>query len=450
MGDKTASLEPSLTSGENHIGETSTTFPSWVRYEPGPSPEYRFKGLSPWMSRTGVVACGCFIFFISGFNLALMGSVSSLSSYLKVVGLEDRSKHSQLLIGLINAVYWIGVIIGALLVGSFSDKVGRHCAILFTGIFALIVVPFFAALQNFAWALACRFINGLVTGSFDSVGLNYSAETVDHRHRGRAIGFQLCCAATGAGIAYFIPFGLAKQTSSEVVWWLVKVGFGEAARDVTEAVKHVDDPMDLQSAVEAELESISRTIDMEREHNSSTSYWSMFTVRDELSTARRTWSAVFIQFATQAMIGAGFVSGYGIKIFETGGWSSELAALLSGMGILTQAAFGVPGGLLSDKIGRRNAMIGGAAGGVVVLALIGMCGYFVDKYAESDPELATSYGSATVALVFIWAAIFGSTWLGYGALFMICGLSFLVAFICYMWMPETAGKTLEEIDGLFH
>ncbi|KAK1634566.1 hypothetical protein BDP81DRAFT_431524 [Colletotrichum phormii] len=113
-------------------------------------------------------------------------------------------------------------------------------------------------------------------------------------------------------------------------------------------------------------------------------------------------------------------------------------------------------------------MIGGAAGGAVVLALIGMCGYFVDNYADSDPALAKSYGSATVALVFIWAAIFGSTWLwcpftypseifpaqsrakgssvgivglglgsffssmispylftavGYGALFMICGLS---------------------------
>lgn len=39
--------------------------------------------------------------------------------------------------------------------------------------------------------------------------------------------------------------------------------------------------------------------------------------------------------------------------------------------------------------------------------------------------------------------------IGYQSLFMICGLSFLVAMICYLWMPETAGKTLEEIDGLY-
>ncbi|KAI8313463.1 hypothetical protein K4K61_007965 [Colletotrichum sp. SAR11_59] len=91
------------------------------------------------------------------------------------------------------------------------------------------------------------------------------------------------------------------------------------------------------------------------------------------------------------MVGAGFVSGYGIQIFETGGWSSELAALLAGMG-------------------RRKAMIGGSAIGAVVLALIGMCGYFVNKYTYTNPALSKSYGSATVALVFLWDAIFGATW----------------------------------------
>ncbi|GJC96400.1 low-affinity glucose transporter hxt3 [Colletotrichum higginsianum] len=246
--------------------------------------------------------------------------------------------------------------------------------------------------------------------------------------------------------------------------------------------------------VEIELESVSKTIEMERRHSSSTSYWAMFTAPDDLRTARRTWSAIFVQFATQAMVGSGFVSGYGIQIFETGGWSPDLAALLAGLAIVTQAVFGMPGAIFSDKLGRRKAMIGGAAVGAVILALIGMCGYFVDKHSESNPALAKSYGSATVALVFLWCAVFGATWLwcpfvypseifpaqsrakgssvgivglglgsffasmispylfdaiGYQSLFMICGLSFLVAMICFLWMPETAGKTLEEIDGLY-
>jgi MFS family permease len=79
--------------------------------------------------------------------------------------------------------------------------------------------------------------------------------------------------------------------------------------------------------------------------------------RDHYSTARRTWSALFVQFATQFCIGAGLVATYGIIIFQTSGWSSNLAALIAGVGIITQAVFGLPGALLADKMGRRPAMI---------------------------------------------------------------------------------------------
>ncbi|KAK6222528.1 hypothetical protein QIS74_04230 [Colletotrichum tabaci] len=526
MEEKPQHPEVATRSRSYSQGETIPTsvgqygVPSWASYMPGPSPTYRFRGLSASWARTGIIVCGRCIMVISGYNLALMGSISSLAPYLATVGLADGSKHAKFLVGLINSLYWVGVVVGALFVGGFSDKVGRRRAIVFTGLFAVVVVPVFASLQNFTWALVTRFANGLATGSFDSVGLNWSAETVDPRHRGRTIGFHMSCAAMGAAIAYFIPFGLNKHSSGDVVWrlplafqllfvlvvlcvvcflpesprWLVQVGLTDVARDVLLAVKHCDSPEELPALVEIELESVSKTIEMERRHSSSTSYWAMFTVPDNLRTARRTWSAIFVQFATQAMVGSGFVSGYGIQIFETGGWSPDLAALLAGLAIVTQAVFGMPGAIFSDKLGRRKAMIGGAAVGAVILALIGMCGYFVDKHSESNPALAKSYGSATVALVFLWCAVFGATWLwcpfvypseifpaqsrakgssvgivglglgsffasmispylfdaiGYQSLFMICGLSFLVAMICYLWMPETAGKTLEEIDGLY-
>ncbi|KAF0323537.1 low-affinity glucose transporter hxt3 [Colletotrichum asianum] len=418
MKSKIVSSGTPADSGDFSLGETdaiSNGVPAWTRYMPGPSPTYRFVGLPPKISRIGVIACGCCIMSLSGYNLALMGSISGLDSYLQV---------------------WIGVILGALLVGSFSDRVGRRRAIVFTGIFAVAIIPTFASLQSFPWALALRFLNVCATGSFDSVGLNWSAESADHRHRGRTMGILMCCAATGAAIAYFIPYGLAKHATGEIVWrlpmsfqliyvitvlsmvyflpesprWLVKVGLIDAARDGLRNVKSIEDPIELEETVESELFSIARVIETERIHNSSASYWAMLTAPDDLKTARRTWSAIFIQFSTQAMVGAGFVSGYGIQIFETGGWSSELAALLAGMGIITQAAFGLPGALLSDTIGRRKAMIGGSAIGAVVLALIGMCGYFVNKYTYTNPALSKSYGSATVALVFLWDAISGATW----------------------------------------
>lgn len=34
-------------------------------------------------------------------------------------------------------------------------------------------------------------------------------------------------------------------------------------------------------------------------------------------------------------------------------------------------------------------------------------------------------------------------------MFLFCGLSLLVAIISYFWLPETANKTLEDIDHLY-
>jgi len=39
--------------------------------------------------------------------------------------------------------------------------------------------------------------------------------------------------------------------------------------------------------------------------------------------------------------------------------------------------------------------------------------------------------------------------IGYNALFMFGGLSFFVGVVCYFFMPETANKSLEDIDHLF-
>lgn len=466
-----------------------------------------------------------------------MGSVSSTPSYLKVVGLNDGSQHTQLLIGTINAIYWIGVMIGALLVGWFSDRVGRRRAIVFAGMFGLLVVPLFSSLQNFTWALILRFLNGFFTGAFDSVGLNWAAESVNARYRGFAIGSQLCCAATGASISYFMVYGLSKVTTTEILWrlpiafqlvyavlvlssvyflpesprWLVQVGLFEEARDVLLKLRGSGLEEGMDGAVKLELETMAKAIEKEVEANSSSTYWSMLTKRDQVHTARRTWSAFLVQFGVQALIGVGVVSGYGGKIFETGGFSTETSALLAGVGIVTQAIFGIPGAMFSDKIGRRRAMVYGAFISSIVLALIGVCGHFVNKYAGTNPALAKRFGLATIALVELWSAVFGLTWckfrklihkvytdlnsivwcpfvypseifpaqsrakgssigivglasgsflinmispylfaaIGYKAMFLFCGTGLWLASMCYLWLPETARKSLEEVDRLF-
>ncbi|KAJ5698493.1 Low-affinity glucose transporter [Penicillium macrosclerotiorum] len=411
----------------------------WAKYMPGPSPQHLYQGLPVTWYRVAVVSLGGFVFFLSGTNVAMMGSVSSVPGFLEEVGLTGSDHHTQVLIGVVNSIYWIGVVAGALFSGWLSDKIGRRRAIVTAGIYGLVIIPILVALQNFSWALVLRLLNGVFTGAFDSVGLNLSAESVHHRYRGIVIGAQLVCAASGAGLIYFIIYGLSGHANSDVIWrfplafqlvwviiilsliyfipesprWLAQVGLVDEARQVLLLYESAEQPEEagtVEEIVEANLKTIRDTIQGEIENASSSTYWDMFTKQDELKTARRTWSALFVQFGTQAMAGVGIVTGYGIQIFETGGWSSQTAALLTGVSIFTQAVFGIPGAILADKIGRRRAMYYGASIGSGLLMLIGMCGYFVYQNKVTNPDLAKSYGTVTVALTLIWCAVFGMTW----------------------------------------
>ncbi|RDW76830.1 uncharacterized protein DSM5745_06822 [Aspergillus mulundensis] len=270
--------------GQPGVSYSFEPAPSWVRFVPGPTPTYRFNGLSPAASRRGVIMAGCACLMISGINVALMGSVSSTPSYLECTGLTDGSKHTKRLIGLINAIYWVGVIIGALMIGPISDKVGRRRAIFSAGIYAMVAIPLFASLQNFGWALALRFLNGLATGSFDSVGLNWSAESIDPRMRGRAIGLQMCCAALRASQSYFLVYGISKGTNREILWrfriayqcvlillvsglvwilpesprWLVRRGLIEEARGILHSIqeRQIDGVFETAKKVDEEIVSI--------------------------------------------------------------------------------------------------------------------------------------------------------------------------------------------------
>lgn len=372
-------------------------------------------------------------------DVALMGGVSSLPLYLETVGLTDTSYNTELLIGTINAMYWVGVIIGALGIGVLSDAVGRRRALVLCLIYAAIVIPIFTALQSFAWALILRFLNGVAVGAIDSVGLNWTAETADHKRRGLAIGLELVFAPSAASIAFFMVYSLPQHSTSALVWrfplafqlifvimisstvcflpesprWLVKAGLLTEARDVLIALKPGTDEEEIASAVDHDLTQIVEALRNEKLHDASVSYWRMFTAKDSLHTRRRSWSALFVQGSTQIAVGVGLVSAYGILLFRIGGFDSNLAALLTGGAILTQAVFGIPGAFLADRMGRRIAMWGGAFLSSVILLLIGVCGYFVDKHAATDTALAKTYGIVIITLVYLYCAVFGLTWRKY-------------------------------------
>lgn len=261
-----------------------------------------------------------------------------------------------------------------------------------------------------------------------------------------------------------------------------------------------EDNSSRSTAVESGLRMIQLAIEAEVQQKSWSTYWTMFTTKDRLHTARRTWSALLVQFGSQAMIGVSAVTGYGIRILETGGWTADTAALLSGISIFVQAIFGVFGALLADRIGRCRAMVYGAVAGSILLILIGVCGHFVHITKASGDGRAEGFGDAVLALLIAWCAcyalmscyldvivvyrqltrknnmvpIYPPCWspvgiavfacgaflinmvspylfdaIGHNVMFLFGSLSFVLGVKCYFWMPETAGKSLEDIGLLY-
>lgn len=364
--------------------------------------------------------------------------VSAQKPYLQIINKTGGTNHQALLIGLVQALHYIGVMVGSAIVGSLSDRLGRRKAITTTGILALCTLALLTSLQNYAWALGARLVFGLNIGAFDSVGLNWSAETASSRRRGLAVGLALSCAAFGACHSYFLSYGLSQVYKNafsfrftigfQVVYmvyimtaafilpesprWLVRVGLHDEARAVLSELNAVDasGPEVHKQAVEDDLAKIQNAIESERKHNAAYSYLAMLFKNDRYKTVRRSWTAIFVQFVCQFMIGAGFVATYGINIFSSSGWDPNLAALLAGFGILIQASAGVPGAMLSDRLGRRRSMWFGGIFGSFLLVMIAMCGYFVNKHAESNPALSKRYSIGVIVILYLWNVHFGMTW----------------------------------------
>ncbi|GAW24379.1 hypothetical protein ANO14919_139630 [Xylariales sp. No.14919] len=506
------------------ITQRAVTTYTWEKWVPGPSASYCFKGLSPVGARAGFAGCGCIIFILSGYNTSLFGSVSSVDSYREIVGLGSGSSHDSVILGIISASYWLGVIAGALFCGWISDLVGRRKTIVCFCILGLVVVPLLTALENFAWALVLRILNGAVTGALDSATLTWSAETTHHKRRGRAIAMELAVSAYGAGFAYFSVYGLTSEYSSTVVWrlpiaiqlilifitlaliwflpesprWLIKMGRVSEVHEVLKTLSSFDQDDEGRSetgAIQSTVESIEHALDVERQFEASSNYFTILFRPDRFSTPRRSWTALFIQFSAQFLVGGGLIAAYGISVFETGGWPARTATLLTGVTFVVVATSGMIGAIFfADRLGRRNTFACGALIGGILTILIGVCALYVSHYSETDNALSKRYSIGVVALQFIWGVNFGLTWLWcaflypaeifptesrsmgsalsvigfalgaftcnevgsyiynaitYKAFFIFGSLSVLVGVICWFLVLETKNKTLEDVNNLY-
>ncbi|KAF4944953.1 hypothetical protein FSARC_14542 [Fusarium sarcochroum] len=206
-------------------------------------------------------------------------------------------------------------------------------------------------------------------------------------------------------------------------------------------------------------------------------------------TLKRTIVACGICFFTQFSGINAFVY-YAPILFTNLGQEYNASLILSGMINIGQLIGVIPAMIFIDKLGRRKLAVWGALGmGVSHTIMAGIYG----TYGHSWPE-HTAAGWACVAFVYVYVVIFGLSygpliwtmpaevfdnvsrakgvglavavsWLAnfiigivvppmiesitYGTFIFFAAFCFLAAIFSFFLVPETANKTLEEIDALF-
>lgn len=280
---------------------------------------------------------------------------------------------------LVVSMVLAGAIIGALSGGKLSDRFGRRRTLLGTSIIFSAGAIICAAANGLSMLVAGRVVVGLGIGLASTTVPVYISEVSPPEARGWQVSlFQLAItigilsayivdyafASAGAwrwmlGLA-FVPgaiLGFGMLFLPESPRWLAKYRHPDAARAVLSRIRSGAD-------VELELRDIVDTLAQSEEHGS----W-----RDLLVPAVRPALIVGLGLAMfQQITGINTVIYYAPTIIQSAGISSTEAAILATAGIgLVNVIMTLVAMWLIDRAGRRPLLLTGIAGMVVSLGILG-------------------------------------------------------------------------------
>lgn len=394
----------------------------------------------------------------------------------------------------IVAVLLLGAMVGAAVSGYLADKIGRKWTKVISG-----SVYFAAALgcafAPTAWALiGFRFLLGLSVGTASFVSPLYISEVSPPRVRGGLVSFNQMAVVTGILLAYVVNYTF-KDFSNEWRWmlgvaalpgaalaigmltvprtprWLSANDKHDEARETLERLREGDENAD----IDAELDEIEEA----NEAEASTSLRTLFQPR------LRPVIAVGVVLAlAQQFVGVNTVIYYAPTILSDTGLTNSGALAGTLVVGVTNVVFTAISVLLLDRVGRRPLLLTGT--GVLLAALLVLGTYFLSDTLQDDygwvalgglvlfiAGFAIGLGpvfwlmiseifpigvrskAMAVATIANWGANFlvAQTFLTLsgaitrsGVFFMYSGLAVLALAFFWVRVPETKGRSLEDIQ----
>lgn len=425
--------------------------------------------------------------FLFGFDTAVISGAER--------AIQEVWQLSDWMHGLAIASALYGTVIGALLGGIPADKFGRKKSLLWIGIFYLVS----AVGSGMAWDVTSftifRFIGGLGVGASSVVAPMYISEIAPAKNRGLLVALYQFNIVFGIVIAYVSNYLIGTAgLPEEWRWMLIVEGIPALIYSVMifripESPRWLIAKFNAQSQARTILtrtdpegaeEAIRLAIEEEKRQKSKASISTLFNSKYLSSTLL----AVMIAFFNQVS-GINAIIYFTPRVFEMAGISTE-NALISTIGIGIVNLLGTFLGLyLIDRLGRKKLMYIGSAGYIISLSLMAynflgpgipsfwlpifVFGFIVSHavgqgsviwvfISEMFPNELRAYGQSLGSFThWILAAVIANVFPFFANAF---GPGYIFAFFALMmvwqllWvkfkMPETKGRTLEEIQKDLH
>ncbi|MGK7393565.1 MAG: sugar porter family MFS transporter [Candidatus Cyclobacteriaceae bacterium M3_2C_046] len=426
------------------------------------------------------IALGGFLF---GFDTAV---ISGAEQSIEKVWNLNIFQH-----GLTVSIALIGTVVGALLGGIPSDKLGRKKTLFWIAVFYLISALGSALATDWYIFLIFRFLGGLGVGASSVAAPMYISEISPANNRGKLVALFQFNVVFGILIAYVSNYFLASAGTVSWRWmlgveaipafiflvlvlfvprsprWLiVKKGLIDEARRVLHLIN--PDTVD---------DSLAAIVDSRHENKPSNKGYLFKSAKYRKPVMLAVLFAMFNQLS-----GINAIIYYAPRIFEMTGLGQS-TSLLSTAGIgVVNFVFTLLALSFIDRIGRRKLMLIGSYGLILTLGLVTWAFYVEAFSGFTVPVLLFVYiaffafSQGAVIWVFIseifpnqvraagqslgsfthWlmAALIAFTFpviteaLGGGNTFLIFTFM-MVLQLLFVWklMPETKGKSLEEIEG---
>ncbi|MDY7433821.1 sugar porter family MFS transporter [Bacillus sp. V26] len=426
------------------------------------------------------------IYFFGALGGLLFGYDTGVISGALLFIREDMEL-TPFLEGLVVSGVLIGALAGAAFCGRFSDRYGRKKTIIWLGVLFTIGAIGTGLAHNIGILLLFRIELGVAVGGASAIVPLYLSEMAPAAIRGRIASLNTLMNSFGILMAYIVNFVYSSSGRWDLMLLLAVIPsfiLMAGMFFMPESPRWV-----LQKRSEDEARHIllltrdPRTIDAEIRSMKEIKTKERVSISTLLSPTIRPILFIGIGVAIfQQVIGTNTIIYYTPTILENAGFgaSSAIAGTI-GIGIIN-VLFTIIGLLLIDMIGRRKLMLIGNVGMSLALGILGISTLFFhapDWLLLSCLCLFMVAYSASWGMV-VWvvlAEIFplqvrgtalgiSSTclWLaniavslsfpllldliGTGALFLMYGAIGVLAFLfVYQYVPETKGKSLEQIEG---